>query len=149
MVNFRREAPQQISDLVVQPTDRRSKARVILNCKALIRLHTGMTFPAELRDISATAAQVLCDARYAYLIDPSGTGDSLRESLPLELAVVLPGDEGASGFKTRCRVKYCSAATQNQSHRHMLLGLKFLGIDFSLMQKLDPILDINTSQANT
>ena len=146
MLNLGPKFPQQITDLEVPQTDRRSTARVVLNCRALIRLHNGITFSAQLRDISLTAAQILCDARYALLIDPSGTGDSLRESLPLEFAVALPGEE-ANEFKTRCRVKYCSVVPQNQTRRQMLLGLKFLGIDFGLMQKLEPILDICTFAA--
>ena len=132
--------PPESADLNSYGTERRLKTRVAINCRALIRLHNAVTFPAQLRDISVSAAQIVCDARYALLIDPSGNGASLRESLPLELAVALPGDEH-NEFKTRCRVKYCTEAPHSNSRRQMLLGVKFLGIDFGLMQKLEPILE--------
>ena len=140
MLNLSPKLLTETTDLYPRETERRSKTRVALDCRALVRLHNNITFPAQLRDISVAAAQIVCDARYALLIDPSGDGESLRESLPLELAVALPGDE-LNEFKTRCRVKYCTVAPNSSSRRQMLLGVKFLGIDFGLMQKLEPILE--------
>jgi hypothetical protein len=125
--------------------ERRLQPRVGIDCSALIRLNPAITFPAKLTDLSHSAAQVVCDARYALMIDPSGSGKSLEESKPLELAVALPFDDFAEDFKTRCRVKYCSTIPGSQQREKMVLGLKFLSTDFVMLQKLDRILELYTN----
>ncbi|MEM7465358.1 MAG: PilZ domain-containing protein [Pseudomonadota bacterium] len=122
--------------------DRREKSRVSLRCRALVRLQNGVTFPAEVRDISANAAQIVCDARFALLVSPSGEEDDLHRSAPLDLAIALPGDK-VHEFRTRCRVKYC--APNREQRNHMILGLRFLGVDFGLLKKLEPILEATTA----
>ena len=124
--------------------ERRLQPRVGINCSALIRLNPAITFPATLKDLSHGAAQVVCDARYALMIDPSGNGKSLEESKPVELAVALPSHDLAADFKTRCRVKYCSPVPGSRQREQMILGLKFLSTDFVMLQKLDRLLEFYT-----
>lgn len=125
--------------------ERRGQIRMALNCSALIRINSSMTFPAQLRDLSLGSAQVVCDARYALMIDPSGTGKMLNESKPVELAVALPANGHADDFKTRCRVKYCSPTKDDTDRNTMVLGLKFLSNDFAMLQKLDHIIEYLTN----
>ena len=117
--------------------DRRQKPRTKLNRRALIRLRNNLTFPAHIRDLSATTAQIICDSRYGLLIDPSGDGGGLAESAPIELAFALPGSE----FRARCRIKYSKFMSNQSRSPAMLFGLKFLGVDFALLQKLESIIE--------
>ena len=125
--------------------DRRSQIRTMVHCSALIRINPTITFPAHLRDLSVASAQVICDSRYALMIDPSGTGQMLAEAKPLELAVALPFDSKTDEFKTRGRVKYCSPLLENNHHNRMLLGLRFLSNDIAMLQKLDAIIEYLTN----
>lgn len=150
-----------------QYLERRGSIRIDLDCAALIRLDSTLTFPARLRDISLESAQVICDAKYALMVDPSGNGEALNERRPLELAFGLTSCEkyGSVGnstspeeqqvFRTRCRVKYCSRVAQSATTdqltqakmipEKMVMGLKFLSVDFSMLQKLDQFLENHRS----
>ena len=81
--------------------ERRSEPRAQLGYRALVRLQNKLTCPARLRDLSSSAAQILCDSRYGLLIDPSGRGDKLADLSPVELAFALP----AQDFRARCRIE--------------------------------------------
>lgn len=121
--------------------ERRSTLRTSLNCSALIRINPSITFPAQLRDLSLGSAQIVCDSRFALMIDPSGTGQMLAAAKPIELAVALPFDSKTDDFKTKVRVKYCSPLLGNTKRDRMLLGLKFLSNDIAMLQKLDAIIE--------
>lgn len=125
--------------------DRRAEARTMVQCSALIRINPNITFPAHLRDLSLGSAQVICDSRYALMIDPSGTGQMLAEAKPLELAVALPLGSKTDDFKTRVRVKYCSPLLDHSHRNRMLLGLRFLSNDIAMLQKLDAIIEYLTN----
>ena len=49
--------------------------RIPIESNALVRLAEYLTFRARLRNISADAAQIICDSRYALLIHPGGVDE--------------------------------------------------------------------------
>ena len=117
--------------------ERRAEPRKQLGYRALVRLQNKLTFPATVRDLSSAAAQIVCNSRYGLLIDPSGRGDKLPELPAVELAFAMfPID-----FRARCRIKYVRTVSTTSSVPSMLFGFKFLGVDFSMLQKLESILE--------
>ena len=117
--------------------ERRTEPRKQIGYRALVRLRNKVTFPAKVRDVSTMAAQIVCDSRYGLLIDPSGRGDKLAELPLVELAFAM----SAHDFRARCRIKYVRTVSPKNSAPSMLFGFKFLGVDFSMLQKLESILE--------
>ena len=118
--------------------DRRDLERVPIECNALVRLAEYLTFRATLRNISADAVQVVCDPRYALLIQPGG-GDSIPdENRLIDISVALPEYGETGDFKARCRVKYCVDAKDDD---RMVLGLQFVTMDFLSVQHLDRFME--------
>lgn len=117
--------------------ERRSETRASVHCRALIRCRNTITFPAEVCDVSSSAVQVRCDAKYGLLIDPSGRGDGLAALPPVELAFVMPGD----AFQARCRIKFVKILDSRDNDQTMLFGLKFLRTNLAMLQKLEPLLE--------
>ncbi len=113
--------------------ERRDLQRIPIECNALLRLAEYLMFRARLRNISADAVQVLCDARYALLIHPGGVDSSPDESRLIDISVALPEYQGADHFKASCRVKYCV----EHDAECMVLGLQFVNMDVSSVQHLD------------
>jgi cobalamin biosynthesis Mg chelatase CobN len=68
--------------------ERRAQRRLEAACNALIRLSDTLTFRCLLRNISLEAAQIVCDARYALLVQ-SGPGSRSRN---MEISIALPVD---------------------------------------------------------
>lgn len=109
---------------VAPPVDRRAMHRLPAACNALVRLSDTLTFRCMLRNISTAAAQVVCDARYALLIQAPDDGrQSANRSL--EISIALSVDGRVRGFTAFCAARYC---VPFEEHR-MMLGLQFVEID--------------------
>jgi len=106
-------------------TERRAHARIAVHCNALVRLSDTLTFRCLVRNLSCEAAQIVCDARYALLVQPSTTLSRLavRRSLDISIAPPLAGSMRA--LTAACVAKYCVPVEGD----HMLLGLKFVDLD--------------------
>ena len=117
--------------------ERRDLKRIPFECSALLRLAEYLTFRARLRNISADAAQVICDPRYALLIHPGGTDAAPDDNRLIDISIALPEFENAGDFKARCRVKYCV----DHEDAQMLLGLQFGTMDFQSVQHLDRFIE--------
>jgi len=105
--------------------ERRALPRIEVSCNALIRLSDTLTFRCLLRNVSREAAQVVCDARYALLVQPAGAAGQLTRRRRLETSIALPVAGTVRGFTTFCVAKYCVAVEGD----HMILGLKFVDLD--------------------
>ena len=133
--------PRQLADRAdAEPNEveQRDLRRIPIECNALVRLAETLTFRARLRNISADAAQVICDPRYALLIHPGGADAAPDENRLIDIAVALPEFEDVGEFKARCRVKYC---VQYDEER-MALGLQFVTMDFQSIQHLDRFIEL-------
>ncbi len=119
--------------------ERRDLDRVPIECNALLRLAEYLTFRAQLRNISADAVQVVCDPRYALLIQPGGENSSPDDSRLIDISVALPEYDETGDFKARCRVKYCVDGAEDDDR--MVLGLQFVTMDFLSVQHLDRFME--------
>jgi hypothetical protein len=122
-----------IQNTVRRDDERRSLARIPVECNALLRLAEYLTFRARLMNISLDAAQVLCDARYALLIHPGGSDAPPDPQRLIDVSIAMPGATEVLDFKARCRVKYCAP----HDEQHMVLGLQFVAMDIHSIQRLD------------
>ena len=105
--------------------ERRALRRYTVSCNALIRLSDTLTFRCLLRNVSREAAQVVCDARYALLVQPAGAAGRLAGHRRLEISIALPVAGTVRGFTAFCVAKYRAALEGD----HMILGLKFVDLD--------------------
>lgn len=105
--------------------ERRAYPRVEVACNALVRLSDTLTFRCMLRNVSLEAAQIVCDARYALLVQPAGAPGRLTRQRRLEVSIALPVAGTVRGFTAFCVAKYCVPFEGD----HMLLGLKFVDLD--------------------
>ena len=134
--------PKQPADRRVggdNTVERRDLERVPIECNALLRLAEYLTFRAQLRNISADAVQVVCDPRYALLIQPGGEDATPDDSRMIDISVALPEYDEAGDFKARCRVKYCVDDAEDDDR--MVLGLQFVTMDFRSVQHLDRFME--------
>lgn len=105
--------------------ERRALPRVAVACNALVRLSDTLTFRCMLRNVSLEAAQIVCDARYALLVQPAGAAARLTRQRRLEVSIALPVAGTVRGFTAFCVAKYCVPFEGD----HMLLGLKFVDLE--------------------
>jgi c-di-GMP-binding flagellar brake protein YcgR len=119
--------------------DRRDLQRVPIECNALVRLAEYLTFRAQLRNISADAVQVICDPRYALLIQPGGSESTPNGDRLIDISVALPEYDDSGDFKAQCRVKYCVEDAEEKER--MILGLQFVTMDFRSVQHLDRFME--------
>lgn len=125
----------------VPAVERRSQRRLEAACNALIRLSDTLTFRCLLRNISLDAAQIVCDARYALLVQ-SGTGPGPR-ARNMEISIALPVDGTVRGFTAFCVARYCEPLEGD----HMVLGLQFLDLDLPARGLLRDFLALHGGQA--
>jgi hypothetical protein len=125
-------AESRLDNASVAP-ERRRWPRFDMSCNGLIRLSDTLTFRCQLRNLSMSAAQVLCDARYALLVHPRGgpVGAAGARDFDLSLAFAISGI--VRSFMTRGRAIYCEAIG-NSSQR--LLGLEFVALEVGARQLL-------------
>ena len=123
--------------------ERRAQRRLEAACNALIRLSDTLTFRCLLRNISLDAAQIVCDARYALLVQ-SGTdhGIGLRPR-HMEISIALPVDGTVRGFTAFCSARYCEPFEGD----HMVLGLQFSDLDLPARGLLRDVLALYGGQA--
>ncbi|HMM76735.1 MAG TPA: PilZ domain-containing protein [Gammaproteobacteria bacterium] len=105
--------------------ERRAYPRIGASCNALLRLSDTLTFRCLVRNLSREAAQVVCDARYALLVQPAGTMGRRARHRGLEISIALPLAGSVSAFTAACVAKYCAPFEGD----HMVLGLKFVDLD--------------------
>lgn len=117
--------------------ERRDLKRIPIESNALVRLAEYLTFRARLRNISADAAQIICDSRYALLIHPGGVDEVPDPARLIDISIALPENNSSGEFKACCRVKYCVAASDDR----MMLGLQFVSMDFHSVQQLDRFME--------
>lgn len=122
--------------------ERRARYRLAASCNALVRLSDTLTFRCTLRNISAVAAQVVCDARYALLVE-SGADHPQQQSRPLEISIALPIDGTVRGFTAFCVARYCAPF---EGHR-MVLGLQFVDIDRPARGVLEDFIALRDGEA--
>ncbi len=106
-------------------SERRAYARIAVHCNALVRLSDTLTFRCLVRNLSREAAQVVCDARYALLVQPSAAGSRFALRRGLEISIALPLAGSVCAFTAACVAKYCVPLEGD----HMLLGLKFVDLE--------------------
>lgn len=123
--------------------ERRAQRRLEAACNALIRLSDTLTFRCLLRNISLDAAQIVCNARYALLVQ-SGT-DQGAGSRPrnMEISIALPVDGTVRGFTAFCMARYCEPFEGD----HMVLGLQFIDLDLPARGLLRDFLALHGGQA--
>jgi hypothetical protein len=126
--------------MTLAPTvERRARHRLEAACNALIRLSDTLTFRCMLRNISLDAAQIVCDARYALLVQ-SGPGSRSRN---MEISIALPVDGTVRSFTAFCSARYCEPFEGD----HMVLGLQFVDIDLPARGLLRDFLALHGGQA--
>ncbi|MGE3771618.1 MAG: PilZ domain-containing protein [Gammaproteobacteria bacterium] len=108
-----------------QSAEHRAYPRLTVSCNALVRLSDTLTFRCLVRNLSREAAQIVCDARYALLVQPAGTTGRHARHRRLEISIALPLAGSVSAFTAACVAKYCVPFEGD----HMLLGLKFVDLD--------------------
>ena len=113
--------------------ERRRRMRHDVVCNALVRLTTALTFRCLLRNLSLDAAQIVCDARYALLVQPANTFAGAIRQHKLEISIALPANGTVRGLTTFCRPKYCERLQGD----HMVLGLQFVDMEAGSRQLLD------------
>lgn len=123
-----------LESVVALPSvERRGSSRFKVGCNALVRLSETLTFRCLLRNISMDAAQVVCDARYALLVQSAGApGQPASRQRSLEVSIALPASGTVRGFTAHCRPKYCEPLEGD----HMILGLQFVDLDRTSSQLL-------------
>jgi len=109
--------------------ERRRQPRVDTTCNALMRLSAALTFRCKVRNLSMNAAQVLCEPRYALLVN---------RNRPVELSIAFPVDGAVKGFTAKCRAKYCEphVGAQPAATADMVMGLEFLDLEQATRQLL-------------
>lgn len=112
-------------DPVAARIERRAFPRVAVACNGLVRLSDTLTFRCVVRNLSCEAAQIVCDARYALLVQPAGAAGRFTRHRRLEMSIALPVAGNVSAFTAACVAKYCVPVEGDQ----MLLGLKFVDLD--------------------
>ena len=133
--------PRSLPDtgtIAAHDAERRDLNRIPIECNALVRLAEYLTFRARLRNISADAAQVICDPRYALLIHPGGTDSAPDKNRLIDIAVALPEFENVGEFKAQCRIIYCV----NFDEERMALGLQFVTMDSHSIQHLERFIEL-------
>jgi hypothetical protein len=116
-------------------SERRARHRIPAECNALVRLSDALTFRCTLRNVSAEAAQVVCDARYALLLR-SAEGLPQPGPQPLEISIALPLNGTVRGFTAFCVARYRAPLGDDR----MLLGLQFRDLERSARALLDDFL---------
>ena len=113
--------------------ERRRWPRLEMSCNGLVRLSDTLTFRCHLRNLSMSAAQIVCDARYALLVHPRGgpVGTTGARDFDLSLAFSINGT--VRGFTARGRAVYCEAL---ENSPQMLLGLEFVDLEVGARQLL-------------
>lgn len=118
--------PNLFIDTLTARTERRACSRAAVSCNALVRLSDTLTFRCLVRNLSREAAQIVCDARYALLVQPAAdTVGRFTRHRRLEMSIALPIAGNVSAFTAACVAKYCVPFEGD----HMLLGLKFMDLD--------------------
>ncbi len=123
--------------------ERRAQRRLEATCNALIRLSDTLTFRCLLRNISLDAAQIVCNARYALLVQ-SGTAHATGpRPRNMEISIALPVDGTVRGFTAFCTARYCEPFEGD----HMVLGLQFIDLDLPGRGLLRDFLALHGAQA--
>lgn len=117
--------PISISVVPRASEERRAFPRIELSCNGLVRLSDTLTFRCLVRNLSREAAQVVCDARYALLVQPARAAGRFTRHLRLEVSIALPMPGSVAAFTSACVAKYCVPCEGDQ----MRLGLKFVDLD--------------------
>lgn len=102
------------------PSERRDGPRFSVTSNALIRLSPTLTFRVQVRNLSLSAAQIVCEPRYALLVQLEPEAIPGKNSL-IEISIALPGPHTSRGFTTACRALYREQLNEQQ----MILGLHF------------------------
>jgi len=134
MIESQRPAPE---------VERRAQRRLEAACNALIRLSDTLTFRCLLRNISLDAAQIVCDARYALLVQSGTDHGSGSRPRHVEISIALPIDGTVRGFTAFCIARYCEPFEGD----HMVLGLQFIDLDLPARGLLRDFLVLHGGQA--
>jgi len=131
--------PQRPAPLI----ERRARRRLDAACNALIRLSDTLTFRCLLRNISLDAAQIVCDARYALLVQSGAAHAAGGRPRHVEISIALPIEGTVRGFTAFCMARYCEPFEGD----HMVLGLQFIDLDLPARGLLRDFLVLHGGQA--
>lgn len=124
--------PAFAADSFAGRTERRDCPRISVSYNALVRWSDTLTFRCFVRNLSRDAAQIVCDVRYALLVQPIIAQRHHARRRGLEVSIALPLAGGVSAFTTMCVAKYCAPFEGD----HMVLGLKFVDLDRASRERL-------------
>jgi hypothetical protein len=116
------------------PSERRREPRVATTRNALIRLTATLTFRCQVRNLSLSGGQVLCDPRYALLV---------RQGHLVDLSIAVPFAGGVRSMTASCRASYRLAVDGGtpDSASGMLMGLEFATVESASRQMLADFVD--------
>ena len=77
-------------DPQASPSERRDGPRFSVSSNALIRLSPTLTFRVQVRNLSLSAAQIVCEPRYALLVPLEPEAIPGKKPL-IEISIALPG----------------------------------------------------------
>jgi len=127
----------------IPAVERRAQRRLEAACNALVRLSDTLTFRCLLRNISMDAAQIVCDARYALLVQSGAAGDGVARPRNMEISIALPLDGTVRGFTAFCAARYCEPFVGD----HMILGVQFIDLDLPARGLLRDFLALRGGEA--